>query len=155
MLRRFTLLDEHLAVGSHPHSPEHIMTLARDEGITGLLSLQTDDDIARRGLSWAMLWQLYLRAGITPVRIPIVDMDKRDLGKHLDSAVAALAGAIDSGQRVYVHCTAGLNRSPTVIIAYLVAHRSMSMDDANEWVQSRHECVPYPDVLKAWAKKRP
>ena len=130
------------------------MALAQQHGITGLLSLQSDDDLARRGLSWSMLWQFYLRAGITPVRIPIIDMDKRDLGRHLDTAVSALASAVSSGQRVFVHCTAGLNRSPTVIIAYLVAHRDMTLEDASAWVTTRHECVPYPDVLEQWAKKR-
>jgi hypothetical protein len=47
-----------------------------------------------------------------------------------------------------------LNRSPTSIIAYLAAHRGLSVQAAIDWVGERHRCVPYPDVLESWAKRR-
>lgn len=153
MLAHYTDLDEHLAVGSHPHAPEHMTSLARDHGVSAVLCLQSDDDLASRGLQWAILWQFYLRLGIEVTRVPITDFDKDDLLASLDAAVAAVHVAVESHGKVYVHCSAGLNRSPTVIIAYLVRHRSMTLEEALAWVMGRHDCVPYPDVVKSWLQR--
>ena len=111
-----------------------MMGLSRDHGVTHVLCLQTDEDLSSRGLQWGVLWQLYLRLGVDVTRVPIVDFDKKDLLSHLDQAVAALHAALEGGGKVYVHCSAGLNRSPTVIIAYLIQHRGMSLDEAMAWV---------------------
>ena len=129
------------------------MSLARDHGVTHVLCLQTDDDLSSRGLQWSVLWQFYLRLGLEVVRVPIVDFDKRDLLAHLDEGVAAVHGALGAGGKVYVHCTAGLNRSPTVIIAYLTQHRDLSLEEAVTWVTERHDCVPYPDVVQDWLQR--
>ena len=153
MIKHYSNLDAHLAVGSHPHAPEHITSLARDHGVTSVVCLQTDDDLSSRGLHWSILWQLYLATGLDVTRVPIVDFDKGDLLVCLDAAVEAIHGGMASDGKVYVHCTAGLNRSPTAVIAYLMKHRGLSLDDAQDWVKERHECVPYPDVLEAWAQR--
>ncbi len=153
MLKHYTNLDAELAVGSYPHAPEHMMALSRDHGVGAVLCLQSDDDLSSRGLQWSVLWQFYMRLGIEVVRVPIIDFDKADLLAHLDEAVAALYEAIKGSTKVYVHCSAGLNRSPTVIIAYLIRHRGLSLEEAVDWVTSRHECVPYPDVLEAWVQR--
>jgi hypothetical protein len=153
MIRHYTDLDEHLAVGSHPHAPEHMTSLARDHGVSTVVCLQTDEDLASRGLQWPILWQLYLRLGLDVTRVPIQDFDKRDLLAHLDTAVAAVHAGVQAGGKVYIHCSAGLNRSPTTVIAYLIRHRDMALDEALTWVTERHDCVPYPDVLEDWLQR--
>ena len=85
--------------------------------------------------------------------MPITDFDKADLLNNLDTAVGALSESVAEGGKVYVHCSAGLNRSPTVIIGYLIRHREMTLEDALQWVTSRHNCVPYPDVLESWVQR--
>ncbi len=50
-----------------------------------------------------------------------------------------------------MHCSAGLNRSPSAVIAYLVSYRDLSVKKATKWVRKRHKCVPYGDVMCAWA----
>ncbi len=152
MTERFTALDSSLAVGSAPLGPEAIELLI-DRGVSGLVSLQTDEDLAARGLSWSVLWQLYTARGIHAARVPIVDFDKRSLQRGLDDAVAAIARQVDEGRLVYVHCTAGLNRSPSAVIAFLVRHRGLSVAAATTWLLERHDAEPYPDVLKRWAKR--
>ena len=153
MIKHYSDLDEHLAVGSYPHAPEHMSSLARDHGVTTVICLQSDDDLASRGLQWPILWQFYTRLGVAVTRVPIVDFDKKDLVSHLDAAVAAVHAGVESGGKVYVHCTAGLNRSPTVIIGYLVKHRDMALDAAVDWMMERHDCVPYPDVVETWLQR--
>ena len=149
MLEHFTDLDGELAVGSHPHAPEHVEFLAA-AGVRAVVCLQSDEDLRGRGIRWPIMWQLHMRLGLAVTRVPIRDFDRADLLARLDEAVAAVAGYVQAGRKVFVHCNAGMNRSPSVVIAYLVAHRGWSLAEALEWVTERHSSVPYPDVLQAW-----
>ncbi len=152
MSLRLTQLEDRLACGSGPAHAEDVDELVR-RGVDLVLSLQTDADLRARGLSWDVLWRLYVAHRVSSVRVPIVDFDKRDLARRLDDAVAALARELTAGRSVYVHCTAGLNRSPTTIIAYLMLHRKMPLDAAVAWLIERHDAVPYTDVLTRFAKR--
>lgn len=39
------------------------------------------------------------------------------------------------GRRVFIHCNAGISRSPTIIIAYVMRHLKISFDDAFKHVK--------------------
>ena len=152
-LEHFTDLDDQLAVGSYPHTPDHVHFLRERLGVTAVLNLQSDVDLRMRGVDWTVMWPLYTRLGVQTSRVPILDFTPTDLAKHLDKAVDALATFVSKGRKVYVHCNAGLNRSPSVVIAHLASNRSLDLQSATTWLESRHDCVPYPDVLTAWAKR--
>ena len=152
MLEHFSNLDDHLAVGSYPHAPEHVGFL-KGEGVSSVVNLQSDRDLGSLGVMWPIMWQFYVREGLQVTRVPVIDFDRKDLLRCLDDAVAAIAKSVGQGRKTYVHCSAGMNRSPTSIIAYLAAHRHMAMADAIAWVSERHRCIPYPDVLESWAKR--
>jgi len=153
VLDHFTDLDDVLAVGSYPQTPEDIEFL-RSHGISAVVSLQSDADLRSRGIQWSIIWQLYTRARVAVARVPVTDFDRRDLGANLDRAVAEVHDFVEAGRKVYIHCNAGMNRSPSTVIAYLVAHRSMSLNQAITWLTDKHSCVPYPDVLQSWDARR-
>ncbi|MCB9728694.1 MAG: dual specificity protein phosphatase family protein [Deltaproteobacteria bacterium] len=153
-MEHFTALDGALCVGSHPHAPEHFTALARDAGVQAVVSLQSDEDLASRGLSWNLVWQLWTRVGVAATRVPISDFDPVDLARRLDGGVAAVAAHVDAGRRVFIHCNAGLNRSPSVAIAFVALHRGVPLDLATTWVMERHRAMPYQDVLVRWARDR-
>ena len=52
--------------------------------------------------------------------------------RNLERAVEFIHGAIQNDGRVLVHCAAGISRSTTVVLAYLVAKRGMSLRKAFE-----------------------
>lgn len=60
------------------------------------------------------------RVGIDFVSIPVPDIDQPIPEKLIDSVVAAIAEAVSRGGKVYVHCTAGWQRSPALVACYLV-----------------------------------
>ncbi len=152
MLERWAALDETLCVGSAATTADALTLVRETCGATALLSLQTDDDLGARGLRWQTVWSLAMRAGITAERVPIRDFDKRALLGHIDAALAALDALLGAGHRVYVHCTAGLNRSPTVCVAHFA--RTRGLDAAHAFVLARHpESVAYLDVLAKWARR--
>jgi len=42
----------------------------------------------------------------------------------------------ESSGRVLVHCLAGISRSPTIVIAYVMHHLRLSIDDAYRYDES-------------------
>jgi hypothetical protein len=150
-LEHYTDLGDDLAVGSYPQSPEQILFLRDNLAVGAVVNLQSDTDLRARGIDWSVMWPVYTRCGLLTSRVPIRDFAPADLAKHLDLAVQAIGQFRDQGRKVYVHCNAGLNRSPSVIIAHLVASKGLSVNAATKWLEERHDCVPYPDVLKVWA----
>ncbi len=118
-------------------------------GITDVLNLQTDDDLLSFGVSPAALAHAYEQAGITLHRVPIPDFDREGLWSHLCEATAEAEAVLeDSGARLYLHCTAGVNRSPTTAAAYLIKQLGMPAHDACTYVTSRRPCNPSLDLLE-------
>jgi len=143
--------EPRLLVGPGPTTIDDVRVLA-ERGITGLLSLQTDDDLGARGLRWSTLWQLCTARGITALRVPIRDLDRKDLARSVEAGLTALDGLLAEHERVYLHCTFGLNRSPTLALAHL--YRTLGPERALAALMERHpDAVPYADTLTKWWKR--
>src|SRR5438270_14068405 len=106
-------------------------------GITGILSLQSEEDTRDRGPDWEK--SAAETEGLTFRNVSVTDYDSLDLKWKLPSCAKALRALRCAGHRVYLHCTAGTSRSPTVAVAYL--HRC---DDClhNEAVELAREARP-------------
>ena len=147
----YAAVADDLLVGSYPHTPEDIRHL-QQEGVTGVLCLQDDSDLENLGLRWDLVTRAYQAGGIFAARQPVRDFSPRELTRELPGCVAALHRLLAGGRRVYLHCTAGINRSPTVAIAYLHVHRGQSVADATARVLTARSCYPYEEVLQRIAK---
>ena len=112
-----------LYVGAYARTRRDVDQLKRGDGITGVLNLQTDEDMRAYGLDWARLSRHYEARGMQVDRVPILDFDPADLRARLGHAVNALDVLIGRHQRVYVHCAAGVGRSPAWAIAWLARSR--------------------------------
>jgi len=137
-----------LWVGPCPNSPERIRAL-RATGITSLVSVQTDADLTAMGMDWPLLWRFLMAQGISAQRLPIDDFDERALARALPTVIEAVRGSHAAGRATYVHCSAGLNRSPTVAIGYLVSV-GVDLDTAWQQVTSRRPCAPNRGALERW-----
>ncbi len=140
-----------LWVGPVPDSPERIAVL-RQKGVTGLVSVQTDRDLQSVGVPWPLLWKFLMAQGIASHRHPIVDFDETALVRGLTPAVSAVQEMHGSGRITYLHCTAGVNRSPTVAIAWLVVHGGLDLNAAWDQVTSRRPSAPHRSALERWLK---
>jgi protein-tyrosine phosphatase len=140
------LLPE-LLIGEYPR-PEDAAWLKRVHAVTAVINLQDDDDLRIKGLDLPRLRTSYQREGIIMVRIPVPDASADHLERALDSAVAEVHGLIEGGGRVYLHCNAGINRAPTVAIAFMHLHRSMALDEAVSYVRKRRVCAPFTVMLQ-------
>jgi protein-tyrosine phosphatase len=127
-----------------------VLHLAEDLGVARVLNLQTDEDLRVLGIRWSALWAAYTKAGIEVVRVPIPDLDDRALRNGLDEAVQNVVAGLKGDRPVYVHCTAGVNRSPTVAIAVLASHFDFGFHKALSWVQQRRSVVPASGAVQDW-----
>jgi protein-tyrosine phosphatase len=146
-------VGEGLWVGPCPDSPDKIRALGQ-RGITGLVSVQTDGDLGSLGMSWPLLWRFLMAQQIASTRHPIEDFDDLSLVRGLPDAVAAVQDMRGAGRVTYLHCTAGVNRSPTVAIAWLVQHQGQSLDSAWDQVNSRRPVMPNRAALERWQTLR-
>jgi protein-tyrosine phosphatase len=137
-----------LAVGEYP-TPEDAPWLRAACGIRRVVSLQDDLDLERKGIRLNDLLAAYRRVEITLDRYPIADGDAGALCAALRSVLWGLHGSLAAGERVYLHCNAGLNRAPTVAVAYLHRHHGLSLEDACAVVKAQRPCVPYMRALHA------
>ena len=137
-----------LIVGSCPDSYQDVLEI-KDAGATALLSLQTDQDLAERGLSWSDVEDWCRAAGIVARREPVRDFDPENLAERLPDCARTLDELIGSGHRVYLHCTAGVNRSPSVAIAWLVWKRGKTLEEAYGFVTRRRYAEPNLHKIRA------
>jgi protein-tyrosine phosphatase len=142
-----------LLVGEYP-TPEDAAWLRDEHGVTVVVSLQDDADLASKGLRLAALERAYGAHGLAFHRVPIPDGDDRNLAARLGEIIPLLRGLIDAGGRVYVHCNAGFNRAPTVAIAYLHVCEGLRLEDARTEVKRLRHCVPYMRALEACYGRR-
>ena len=136
-----------LLVGEYP-TPADAAWL-RAQGITAVLSLQDDIDVARKGLDLESLEEAYDRAGLRFARVPIGDCDLRAFSRLLDSALDLLQELLADGGHVYLHCNAGLNRAPTLAVAYMHTVIGQPLEDACAFVKRHRPCVPYMTFLRS------
>jgi atypical dual specificity phosphatase len=128
--------------------PEDAEWLRRVQAVSAVVSLQDDADLLHKGLRLGALRDAYRTHGIAFHRLPIADGDALMLGAHLDDALRLLHDLLCAGESVFLHCNAGLNRAPTVAIAYLHVHRGYGLEEARDLVKARRACVPYWSVLR-------
>jgi hypothetical protein len=75
------------------------------------------------------------------LRIPIKDSYAAKLLPHLDRAFDFIEDARETNQKVLVHCLAGISRSATLAIAYVMRSRHLASDEAYRFVKARRPSI--------------
>jgi len=56
-----------------------------------------------------------------------MDVPWENLQKYFQPSVRFIKEAIESGGSVFVHCYAGMSRSATIVVAYLMSEHNFEM----------------------------
>ncbi len=149
MLDYSEILPGRLWVGGYVRG-EEVPQLKR-LGITTVLSLQTDVDLGQYGITPVELARAYDAARIEFRRVPILDFDPGELERSLPAAVAQVEDALANPfARLYLHCTAGVNRSATTAAAFLIKSRRITAVEACRHLLARRDCSPAQDILERY-----
>lgn len=148
---RYSSVTSNLVLGPDPWTPDHLRALKR-ERVTAILSLQTEEDRGKRGNEWEE--SVARQQGFVFRNVPILDFNNADLLRKLPEAVAVLDELLKAGHTVYVHCSAGVSRSPTVVVAYLYWCLDWPLQGALEQVQRVRMCSPNREAIEhaVWPK---
>lgn len=70
------------------------------------------------------------------LRINVSDSTHTDLGKHFDEVSDMIEEIRRNGGRTLIHCVAGVSRSTTLCLAYLIKYGGMNLRDAFMHIKS-------------------
>ncbi|CAL8389459.1 unnamed protein product [Arctogadus glacialis] len=62
--------------------------------------------------------------------IPVEDNHMADISSHFQEAIEFIDRVKQSGGKVLVHCEAGISRSPTICMAYIMRTQRLQLDEA-------------------------
>ncbi|XP_046670062.1 dual specificity protein phosphatase 10-like isoform X3 [Homalodisca vitripennis] len=79
--------------------------------------------------------------GITYRQLPASDSGHQNLKQYFEVAFQFIEEARTSGASVLIHCQAGVSRSPTIAIAYIMQHRQLTMVEAYKLVKAARPII--------------
>ncbi|CAH8671917.1 unnamed protein product [Schistosoma rodhaini] len=127
MFSQIARINNHLFLSSlNAITPDRL----RQHGITLLVSAMIDSP------------PVHIRnAVMNTVHVPVEDIESANLRAHFDRVSDRIAAENRRGGKTLIHCMAGVSRSSTLILAYLMRHTNMSLADAYQHVRSIRPCI--------------
>jgi protein-tyrosine phosphatase len=118
----------------------------------GSYSSVVDDELSKEidvVLNMAIECDYTLRAKTQLVKIGIEDGRLTNIGVFRKAA-EVIYQARSAGKTVLVHCAAGVSRSSTAVLAYLMLYENMGWVEALEYVQKSRSIVnPHPLLVRS------
>jgi len=78
---------------------------------------------------------------IVHVKVPVDDSEFAKLDVYFDDICNTIHTHREKGGKTLVHCAAGISRSATLCIAYLMKHDKQCLEDAYLYVRKRRRCI--------------
>ncbi len=130
-----------LAVGPIPKSKAR-QALLRSSGISSVLTLCSEEE--------GVLSQDF-QSSVACTRIPLSDSHSEEEMSfaNFSMAVDKVHSYIQSSAPLYVHCIAGMERSPSVCVGYLYKYKQMDLWEALNWVKQAN---PRTNILDSQLK---
>jgi|UniRef100_A0AC35EUL4 atypical dual specificity phosphatase len=100
----------------------------RDKKITCIINATTEEPMANL-------------SGIDCLRIRIEDNPFANLSNYFDMVADKIKAIKDQGGKTLVHCVAGVSRSASLVIVYLVKHEKMTLRQAYHYVKSARPII--------------
>ena len=144
----FNEITPEIFLGSCPMNTQDLELLVNETGITAVLSVQADDDLKYYQINIGQIMNKAKELGVKFTRCPMTDFDLDDQKLKLIDAVKAMASFMADGHKVYVHCSAGINRSSLTVLGYLCFVKKMDFEKAYKLLKTKRRIVePYIDVF--------
>jgi protein-tyrosine phosphatase len=145
-------ITDSILVGTQPWEKGSIGYLKEKENVTVLFNTQEDGNFAYWKVDIGEREAEAREANVLLHRQPIVDFSFDSLREQLPEAASEFDRLMHRSEEevIYCHCTAGMGRSPAVVIAYLywTDDRFESLDAAYEFLTSKRPCGPKKEAIR-------
>jgi protein-tyrosine phosphatase len=143
-----------LLIGAYPQDGEDVAALHL-AGVTRVLNLVQDVEYDPGGRDACVA--ALAGAGIAEQRVQIVDYGNL-LPGHIELASRIALAWLAEGERVYVHCRAGMQRSATVAAAIVMLRDGLDARVALERIRARKPSArplshQRQDLLRWWSRR--
>jgi len=141
-LLRYSQITPHLYVGPQYRKPglKHL----QKHGIHAVVNMRIEHDDRKHDLAPDFYCHL-----------PTID-DQAPSLEHLQQGVEFISDAIASGQKVYIHCGAGVGRAPTMAAAYLIS-TGQNLHTAIQTIKKVRPFIyimpPQMEILHQWHER--
>jgi len=110
-------------MGAYPSKSTEVQEL-KDQGITAVINLQTHEEISQMGIDWHTQMNDYRQYSIdTAMHYPVANDDDQ-YKIRVFAAAQYLNDLINNkDKKVFIHCTSGIVRCTTVVLAYLCLYK--------------------------------
>jgi protein-tyrosine phosphatase len=75
------------------------------------------------------------------VRLEVLDKPTESLNKYFDQVADKIGDVANKGGACLVHCVAGISRSASMVLVYLMKYQKMSLKEAHTHVKSKRPFV--------------
>jgi protein-tyrosine phosphatase len=130
----YSKINDQLTLGANPLKT-HIESL-KQQGHTAILSMLEPFETEPHLFGVPAKPEDWRREGLVFFNLPNPDFTSVRI-EDIERGVEFLHRQISQGGRVYVHCQAGVGRSATIVICYLIKYQRMSPADAAAFVSSK------------------
>jgi protein-tyrosine phosphatase len=151
----FAEVADNLVIGAYPLDAEDVAALA-GAGVTAIFNLVEDAEYGE-GERQLVLQKLD-EHGIREQRISFVDYGAL-LPGQVEESVTAIIAWLDAGERVYLHCRAGWQRSAAVAAGVVAVRDGVDLAEALDRIAARKpDADPLPhqryDLDNWWTLRR-
>lgn len=141
-----------IVIGTCPTTAEDVAAICHDAKARAVLTLQEDRCRHDLSIDYDAIQSAAKKHNLPLVNVPMRDFDVQHQSERLIPSVVALRQLLEQHQRVYVHCTVGINRSPLCVLGYFTFVEGRSYKEALALIeQGRPDVAPYQE---AWERAR-
>ncbi|XP_031572661.1 dual specificity protein phosphatase 14-like, partial [Actinia tenebrosa] len=128
------------------YSPLSIMSQITDFLYLGSLRMAMDEEILKaKGITHIINATMdespKYKISIKCMRVKVNDDPECNIGRHFDNVADKIEEVNKKSGRVLVHCVAGVSRSSTLVIAYLMKYQKMNLKDAYTMVKEKRALI--------------
>lgn len=124
-LSEISKVTEHLFISAaNAVKPDKV----REYGITCIINCTVDSPLLNMPL-------------VETMRISIDDLPTANISTHFEKCVDKIAETKARGGKTLVHCMAGVSRSASIVLAYLMKYQNMTLRDAYHLLKARRPII--------------
>lgn len=127
----------------------------------GFYCAEQEDNLKKLGITHILVAGCYLKDNFPNsfkyFKLDVMDIESEDLSKHFDKVYEFINSCIENNGKILIHCAAGISRSSTCTLVYLIKKEKMSFDKGLELIRKGRACAwpnnGFTKQLKIWEEK--